>query len=260
MTAGFYIKKSAHRLDITVSNPEKRNAVTRSMWEELPDIMEAAGRDPDIRVIVISGDGCHFVSGADIAEFRAERSTPATAAAYEKVNERAFAAVRQCPKPVVAMIRGFCIGGGFGIAAACDLRIADETAEFCLPPARLGIVYPPQALADIVNLIGISAAKDLVFTARMMKAEEALRLGFLNRLVQPDALEETMDSLAGQIARTAPMTNSATKKALEGIQMALRTHYAEELEDLATACLESADCAEGRNAFLEKRAPLFRGN
>lgn len=255
----FDINKSGHRYDIIINNPDKRNAVTKKMWQQIPELMKKLAADPDCRVVVFSGSGQHFVSGADIAEFKTERHTPQTAAQYEIINEEAFAAIRECPKPTLALIRGYCIGGGFGIAAACDMRLGDTTSQFCIPPAKLGIVYPPLALADIVNLIGVSTTKDLIFSARLMPASEALQVGFLNRLVQPDELNSCCDALVEAISQNAPLTISATKRALSGIQMTLNPAIKEELDALATSCLESWDCAEGRHAFLEKRKPVFKG-
>lgn len=243
---------------VAIDNPRRRNALDLEMWTALPEIFSGLADDPRIRAIVIRGAGeGAFASGADIAEFETVRADAAGGRRYEAANEAAFRAVAHCPKPVVAMIRGFCLGGGFGLALACDLRIAAEDAVFGIPAARLGVGYPPGAMRMVVAAVGSQAAKDLFLTARRIDAREALGLGAVARVVPVGELEAKVAGLAGAIAENAPLTLRAAKAAIDaatGVGPAGLDTTA-----LADACFDSADYREGRLAFLEKRSPEFRG-
>ncbi len=243
---------------VAISNPAKRNALDLDMWKAWPGIMEALDRDPGIRVVLLRGAGHEaFASGADIAEFETVRAGSQGGRLYEAANEAAFWAVAHCSKPVIAMIRGFCLGGGFGLALACDLRIASENAIFGIPAARLGVGYPPGAMRLVTAAVGAPAAKDLFYTARRIGAEEARRLGVLQRVVPDEHLEETAFSLARDIARNAPLTIRAAKAAIDGaVGIA---HPDADPVALADQCFDSEDAVEGRTAFLEKRGPVFTG-
>lgn len=244
---------------LIVDHPERRNAITLSMWRALPALVAALDADPAVRVIVLTGGGGQaFVSGADIAEFAEVRKDAASARAYEDVNEAAFAALRMATKPTVAMIRGPCFGGGVGLAAACDLRIAADDAIFSIPAARLGIAYPPPAVADVVALVGASRAKELFFTARRVGHAEALAMGLVDRVVHAESLKSETLSLVATIAENAPLTITAAKAAIAAAGGA--PGAAERARAAAEACFASDDFAEGRDAFLEKRPPQFRGH
>ena len=244
---------------LIVDHPERRNAVTLSMWKAMPAVVAALEADPDVRVIVLCGGGEQaFVSGADIAEFAEVRRDAASARAYEDVNEAAFAALRQAIKPTVAMIRGPCFGGGVGLAAACDLRVAADDAVFSIPAAKLGIAYPPPAIADVVALVGTSRAKDLFFTARRVGHAEALSIGLVDRVVAAADLRAETVALAGTIAANAPLTITAAKAAIAAAVSA-EPAAAARARAAAEACFSSADFAEGRDAFLAKRTPRFHG-
>lgn len=243
---------------IAIDNPAKRNAFDLEMWRSLPPIMAALEQAPEVRVIILRGAGhSAFASGADISEFETHRAGAEGGRLYEAENEAAFWAVAHCAKPVIAMIRGFCLGGGFGLAIACDLRVVSDNAVFGIPAARLGVGYPPGAMKMIVAAIGAPAAKDLFYTARRIGAAEAERLGVAQRLVPDDELEATTIALAHSIAQNAPLTIRAAKAAIDAT-----TGLAKPGRDpaaLADLCFDSADAAEGRIAFLEKRSPLFTG-
>jgi len=243
---------------VAINNPAKRNALDLHMWRALPGVMAALDGDPDVRVVILRGAGDEvFTSGADIAEFETVRRNAEDGRLYEAANETAFWAVARCSKPVVAMIRGFCLGGGFGLALSCDLRIAAENAVFGIPAARLGIGYPPGAMKLVTAAIGAPAARDLFFTARRIGAREAERLGVVQRVVPDGELETAVLALAQDIAGNAPLTIRAAKAAIDEATGLARPGV--DPTALAGLCFESADAAEGRRAFLEKRSPVFTG-
>ncbi|MBD2746200.1 enoyl-CoA hydratase/isomerase family protein [Microvirga sp. BT688] len=243
---------------LSIDNVAKHNAVDLEMWKAFPSLMQALDRDPDIRVIILRGAGqASFASGADIAEFATVRANAEGGRLYEAANEAAFWAVAHCSKPVIAMIRGFCLGGGFGLALSCDLRVASESAVFGIPAARLGVGYPPGAMKLVTAAVGAPAAKDLFFTARRLDAKEAHRLGVVQRLVQDDELESVTRALAEGIAENAPLTIRAAKAAID--EAAGVAHPNADSVALADICFDSADAVEGREAFLQKRRPVFTG-
>lgn len=245
---------------ISISNPRHHNAMTLDMWQALPALMQEAERNLDVRAITIRGSGnAAFVSGADISEFSDLRARGAPARAYDKANSIAFAAIRNCSKPTIAMIRGACMGGGFGIAAACDLRYAATNATFAIPAAKLGIGYPVDAMQDIVSAVGSSAAKELFYTSKTINAEEAHKLGFLNQVFDASELEPKTRSVAERIANGAPLTLMAAKKAILALQDPSDQTQKEAVQ-AAEACFDSADYEEGVIAFLNKRKARFAGD
>jgi enoyl-CoA hydratase len=243
---------------LVLNRPERRNAINAAMWAAIPPLMNSLDGHADVRAIVIRGQGAEaFAAGADISEFGQARSDAAAAWAYEALNGAAMASIRGSAKPVIAMIRGFCIGGGLALALAADLRVADASAVFSLPPARLGLAYPLDGLRDLVAAIGPARAKDMIFTARRMKADEALAIGLIERLV-PDA-EAEAKALAAEIALGAPLTIAHAKRAVDLIAGRPGHATTEDVARLAASCFDSADYAEGRAAFAEKRKPVFQG-
>lgn len=243
---------------LVLNRPERRNALNADMWSAIPPLMNSLDGHADVRAIVLRGAGAEaFAAGADISEFGETRGDAAAAQAYEALNGAAFAAVRGSAKPVIAMIRGFCIGGGLALALAADLRVADGSALFSLPPARLGLAYPLDGLRDLIAAIGAQRAKDMIFTARRIGAEEALAIGLVERLA--DNAEETVRALTAEIASGAPLTITHAKRAIDLI--AGRPGHAAEADvaGLAARCFDSADYAEGRAAFAGKRKPVFKG-
>jgi enoyl-CoA hydratase/carnithine racemase len=222
-------------------------------------LIRSLNEDPGVRVIVIRGAGSEaFAAGADISEFAATRNDSAAAAHYERLNGEAFAAIRSSARPVVAMVQGFCIGGGLALALAADLRIADRSAVFSLPPARLGLAYPLDGLSDLVSAVGAPAAKEMIFTARKLTAEDAFRIGLIDRLASD--IETEARALAAEIAAGAPLAITHAKKAIDFLAKRPGHEDDAEVAWLAARCFDSEDYAEGRTAFMEKRRPLFRGS
>jgi enoyl-CoA hydratase/carnithine racemase len=240
-------------------HPERRNAVSVEMWQEIPRAAQRLERDPAVRVVVLRGAGDEaFVSGADISEF-AEARTGTAAAGYEDRNARAFLALAQLSKPVLAMIQGYCIGGGVAMSLSADLRYASDDAIFAIPAARLGIGYAVGGLESLIQVVGSSAAKELFFTARRFSAQEALGMGLVSRVLPRAELLPWVRDTAARIAENAPLTLRSVKRiaaelAKDPAQRDLAAAHAS-----VRACLESEDYREGMRAFLEKRPPVFRG-
>ena len=241
-----------------LNRPQRRNALNRDMWAALPDLVAALDRDPETRVLVLSGAGSEaFAAGADIAEFATLRAGPDQAADYEALSGKAFAALRNTAKPVIAMIQGFCVGGGLALALAADLRVAAADAVFSLPPARLGLAYPMEGLRDLLLAVSPAFAKEILFTARRFTADEALHAGLVHRVVAADRLAAEVAGLCTEIGDNAPLTITASKRAIDSLA---GRPVLEDPARLAALCFGSADYAEGQRAFLEKRKPRFSGS
>ncbi len=245
---------------MTFSNPTKRNAMSLEMWGAMEAILLDFQADPAIRVVVMQGEGDKaFVSGADISQFEKNRSDAAAAAAYSAVSDSARAALNALDKPLIALIRGFCMGGGLGIAMTADLRFAAADAKFGIPAANLGIAYSQDSLRRLVNLVGPAAAKDILFSARRLEAEEALRLGLINRICAPDALEAEVRAYAEAVAQKAPLSVRASKAIVNELMKPESAQDAAMMHGHVETCFNSADYTEGRRAFMEKRSPVFQG-
>ena len=243
---------------LVLDRPDRRNALNAGMWAAIPPLMKSLDEHADVRAIVIRGEGAEaFAAGADISEFGEARNDASAAARYEQLNGQAFAAIRGASKPVIACIQGFCIGGGLAIALTCDLRVADDSALFALPPARLGLAYPLDGLRDLVAAIGASAAKEMIFTARRLKATEALRIGLIDRVAAD--VDAEVAALCSDIAQGAPLTITHAKRALDFITGRPGHEDDAEIAWLAARCFDSEDYTEGRKAFAEKRKPVFAG-
>jgi enoyl-CoA hydratase/carnithine racemase len=245
---------------VVVNRPRTRNAITLAMWTEIARVTRALGDDEEVRAVVYRGAGRDaFASGADISEFEEQRKDPTTVQHYGAQTEAAYAAVRECPKPTVAMIFGYCMGGAMGIAMGCDLRFAAEGSRFGIPAAKLSIVYPPSAVGQLVDLVGPAYAKDILYSARAVDAREALAMGFIQRLVPADDLERVTYDYLRAVADNAPLSVHGSKVTvdlyLEGFDDARRGR----IRSLARAASESQDYKEGTRAFMEKRPPKFRG-
>jgi len=245
---------------IVFNNPARRNAVSVEMWEALAEIVDDYARDPAIRVIVARGAGGKaFVSGADISEFEQKRSTPESTEAYRRISERGGEALRLVGKPTIAMIEGFCIGGGVSLALSCDLRIAAESARFGVPAARLGLGYELPGVRKLVDVVGPAFAKEIFYTARQFTAAEALQMGLINRMVADDQLEAYGANYARMIAANAPLT-VASSKTIVGEALKDESKRDEALcARVVDQFFNREDYVEGRRAFMEKRPAVFKG-
>jgi enoyl-CoA hydratase/carnithine racemase len=245
---------------VVFNRPRVRNAITLAMWSEIARVTAGLAKDDSVRAVVYRGAGREaFASGADISEFEAQRRDAESALRYGAEWEAAYTAVRQCPKPTVAMIYGYCMGGAMAVAMACDLRFAAEGARFGIPAAKLSIVYGADPVAQLVDLVGPAYAKDILFSARAVGDREALGMGFIQRLLPLDGLEAfTYDYLA-TVAANAPLSVRGAKQTIEACLAGLTPERRERLRALARESNESEDYREGTRAFLEKRPPRFQG-
>ena len=242
------------------NNPKRHNAVSFDMWEAASRIMGDFAKDDDVRVVVITGAGGKaFVSGADISKFESERANEEAQARYNEMVAKANDALYEFPKPTIAMIRGYCIGGGLGLAVCCDLRIASDNSRFAIPAAKLGLGYGFPGIKRLSELVGPSFTKEIFYTARQFDAAEALAMGLVNRVLPADGVETYVKDYAETIAGNAPLTVNAVKF------IANETVREESKRDLARCaalvkqCFASKDFTEGRRAFMEKRKPAFTG-
>jgi enoyl-CoA hydratase/carnithine racemase len=245
---------------ITINRPDQRNAVTYAMWHRLAALMAELQAESDVRVVVLRGAGTQaFSAGADIGEFEETRRNSALAIKYHAAVEEALRDVADLPKPI-AMVAGFCVGGGLELAISTDLRIGADNSRFGMPTAKLGIVMPHWEMSRLVRLVGTGPAMDMVLTARLVEADEALRIGLISRLVPLAEIEKVTNQVAAEIAAYAPLSHRWHKEIMETVlQTPDLGHLTPEEAKLPFACFDTEDFQEGRRAFLEKRKPIFRG-
>ena len=243
---------------LVLDNPARRNAIGGEMWRAIPKAMAEFDADPEIRCIVLRGEGtAAFAAGADISEFEQRRSSEADVNAYEALVDAAHHSIENSPKPVIALIHGFCVGGGMAVALSCDLRYADASSRFAIPAARLGLGYGVSGTNRLVATVGHAAAREIMFSARRFSADEARAMGLVNRVLPDAGLDDFVRKIALELAANAPLTIAASKSVINAL-VAAEGDYAE-AKKMVTRCMNSEDYVEGRRAFMEKRSPAFKG-
>jgi len=242
------------------NNPEKLNAISLEMWEAALETMADFSADASVRVMVLTGAGGKaFASGADISKFKDERQAAEAVEHYQATTQRAYTKLQSMAIPTIAMIRGYCIGGGTAAAVCCDIRICTENAKFGVPAAKLGLGYGLNRAQPLVDLIGPAHAKEMFFTGRQFDAREAERMGLVNRVVADDALDSTVEEMAEMIAANAPLTVRCAKLVVGEAVKNAADRDVDACEHAVARCFASNDYREGQAAFMEKRKPRFTG-
>ena len=252
-----------HVATLTLNRPQKRNAMSPELLTALSAELRRLENDNNIRVLILRGQGSEaFSAGYDIGHLPArEGNLPLPQKNGVELFQSMLEQVRMFHAPVIAVIHGFCMGGGLELAATCDIRLAADTSVFCMPPARLGALYSGEGLLRFVNLIGIANTCEIFYTACRFDGQRARQMGLVNHVVPPAELEPYAVSMAQQIVGNAPLSVKNTKTSLSHVfRFQDFSQHAETLQRLRDACMQSDDFQEGRRAFLEKRAPVFRGN
>jgi len=245
---------------VIFNNPQKRNAMSLEMHEAAAAALNAYAKDPEVRVVILRGEGDKaFVSGADISQFKERRSSMEQVRAVDAISERTNKAIRECPKPTIAMIRGYCMGGGLGLAVACDLRIAADDSRFGVPAAKLGVGYRFMGIRRLAELVGPQFTTEIFYTGRQFTAQEALQMGLVNRLLPAAELDKYVMDHAATLAGNAPLTLAAVKQCLIELRKDPADRDLDLCQEMVEACFASQDYIEGRTAFMEKRKPAFKG-
>jgi len=246
---------------VIFNNPERHNAVSLEMWEAASEYLDDFANDKAVRVVVFSGAGGKaFVSGADISKFESERSSKEAIDRYNIAVDKANTAIYEFPKPTIAMIQGYCIGGGVGLALCCDMRICSDNSKFGVPAAKLGLGYGFKGIKKLVDVVGPSFAKEIFYTARQFTAAEAKDMGLVNRVVPAAELESYVKNYAETISGNAPLTVDAVKYIVSQTLTDESKRDLKKCDDLVAQCFASKDYIEGRTAFMEKRKPQFTGS
>ncbi len=245
---------------LVFNNPERHNAVSFEMWQAAGEILDDFAKNPTIRVVVLTGAGGKaFVSGADISKFEDERASEEAVRRYNATTDQVYTRVHAFPKPTIAMIRGYCIGGGLNLAICCDMRFCSENARFALPAAKLGLGYGYSGLKRFVDTVGPAFTKEIFFSARQYDAAEARAMGLVNRVVPDADLEAQVREFADTIAANAPLTVNSVKFIVGEVLKDASERDLAKCAALVQACFASRDYVEGRRAFMEKRKPVFAG-
>jgi enoyl-CoA hydratase/carnithine racemase len=242
------------------NQPERHNALSLEMWQGIGDVLETYATDPQVRVAIMRGAGGKaFVSGADISEFDSHRASAEQKDEYGKIAGRANRWLARFDKPFIALIEGYCIGGGLATALSADIRIATPDSRFGIPAARLGLGYEYEGLAKLARIVGPARARDIMFSARFMEAAEAQAMGLINFIHSREDIEARTIEYAERIATNAPLTVQAAKAALNAWERGSQADEVAAVNELVNACFDSQDYKEGRRAFREKRTPDFNG-
>lgn len=241
---------------ITLNKETKRNALSAQMWLDLEQTISMASENQALKVLIITGAGQHFAAGADISEFETLYATAETSEEISMRISNAMNALANFPKPTIAKIRGACVGGGCGLALACDIRIADTTSKFAITPGKLGLVYPFSDIKRLIEAVGLSPAKDILYSARLILAGEAKDMRLINQLVDPDALDNETLQYAQAICETSSQSNALTKQMFAAYESGQRGETTD-TKEMFLSGFKSRDFKEGYQAFLEKRKPVF---
>ncbi|WP_417209702.1 enoyl-CoA hydratase [Antarctobacter sp.] len=245
---------------VTLDNPARRNAISLDMWQAMDDAFAAFEADPSVRVVIMHGAGGKaFAAGADISQFEDQRKNAEQAEEYARISRAGRQRIANFPKPLIAMIEGYCIGGGVLLAALADIRIGAENSVYGIPAARLGLGYPFESVEKVVGLVGPAVAKELLFTARRFDAARAEATGLINFAVPTEALEDEVRKMAEEIARNAPLTIELVKYETAQVLRDPAERDMAGVEARIKTCFESEDYSNGRRAFMEKRTPVFEG-
>lgn len=245
---------------ITFNQPEKRNAMSVTMWAGMGEALDLFEKDPDVRCVVLTGAGDKaFVSGADISQFDKLRSDADAQREYSRQTAGGRQRLAAFPKPVIAEIRGFCMGGGLGIAMSCDIRLAAEGSQFGIPAAKLGIAYGFDMVRHLVGLVGPAHAHMILMTGERFDAKEAERVGLVNKVVPEVELAAEVGRLTATLARNAPLSLYANKRTVQAVLQDRADRDMAAISASMAACFDSEDYREGRRAFMEKRKPAFQG-
>ena len=245
---------------IVINNPERHNAVSKDMYEAAAAQAEAMASDDNVRLLMLRGAGGKaFASGADISKFEKERNSAEQVAAYQAATARFYSSVFNFPKPTIAYIQGYCIGGGMALAVACDLRLCEDKSRFAVPAAKLGLGYGFDGVARLSALVGPSLVKEIFFTARQFNAQEAYDMGLVNRVLPAHMLPAYAEDYSRRIAENAPLTVGSIKAITQDLQKPESERDLDRLAAMVKACFDSDDYKEGRKAFMEKRKPQFKG-
>ncbi|MBD8067930.1 enoyl-CoA hydratase-related protein [Bacillus sp. PS06] len=253
-----YVEKTGEIATLYFNRPDKRNALTHDMWKKIPQLLKEVDEDSAIKVLVLRGvDETSFAAGADISEFKTLRSTAEGAKIYNDATHVAERALAKFRKPTIAMVQSYCIGGGCELAAACDFRFADTNAKFGITPAKLGIVYGLDATKELVNLVGPSNAKYILFSGNIIDVDKAYHFGLVNEIHSPEEIEEKTYEFAQLLCTRAQFTIRSMKYIINEISSGV-DEDTEETKRLRLVCFESDDYKEGVAAFMEKRKPVFK--
>lgn len=256
--APIYLTVQDGRAELVLNRPDKRNALSAAMWRAIPELLDKAALDDQVKLVVVRGAGGAFAAGADISEFEAVYATRDSAAAYTASIARALDTLAQFPKPTLARIEGACVGGGCGIALACDLRFAATGSRFGITPAKLGLAYTLNDTKRLIDAVGVANAKDILYSGRLIDADEAMAMGLVNRLVAPGELDNLVKTYAAGLAEASTQSARTTKKIINLIRAGV-SEDTDETRKLFLDAFQSEDFREGYQAFLEKRKPDFSG-